>query len=63
MSKYQDKVIDGTQWGNIRVHMADDGKCEVFHLKNGKEQFLSFYDGVPTDSDDRIVAYIESKMF
>lgn len=54
-----EKIIDNTRWGQIRVKMAKDGKCEVFAGDN----FLSFYDGTPDDHEDKIIAYIEQKMF
>lgn len=57
-----EKIIENTRWGQIKVRMAKDGKCEVFHGKNF-EKFLSFYDGTPDDHEDRIIAYIEQKMF
>lgn len=63
MKKSKERVIENTQWGKIKLYLAEDGKCEVFRVTEQGEEFLSFYDGQPNDKEDRITAYIEMKMF
>lgn len=58
-------TLENTSWGKLNLYLAKDGKCEVFiedHTTN-EEKFLSFYNGLPTDSREKILAYIEMKMF
>lgn len=53
-----ERIINNTPWGQINIHIAKDGRCEVF--ANGS--FLSFYNGTPDDDDNKIINYIEKKM-
>lgn len=58
-------TLENTPWGKLNLYLAKDGKCEVFteDPATHEEKFLSFYDGQPTDSRDKVLAYIEMKMF
>ncbi len=64
--QYKDrKSIEVSPWGKINLYLAMDDKCEVFteNAQTHEEKFLSFYDGLPGDNPDKIIAYIEMKMF
>lgn len=61
------RIIENTQWGKIKVCQPSDPSdklSEVFTVNDkGEENFLSFYDGKIDDNPDKIIAYIEMKMF
>ena len=58
-------TLENTSWGKLNLYLAKDDKCEVFieDPATNEEKFLSFYNGLPTDSREKILAYIEMKMF
>lgn len=67
--RYSDsRSIENTQWGKINVYQPSDPAnplCEVFteDPDTHEENFLSFYDGRFDDNPDKVIAYIEMKMF
>lgn len=58
-----ERVIENTEWGTLLVKQTNDASCDVFQVKSTGSYFLSFYDGKFTDTDTKILDFIEWKIW